>query len=289
MNRADFDKHAQDAFAVFLPLIRAYISKRLTAAVERAGGADRQALKEIKGRIEKETELSDIIAGLLPYWDEVGFRNELAGLDDDLRVVAAAHREWRDGTHNESEADEWLAATERILRALGYLPAVNRLKRVRAEIRGFAEFAKEAPPPVAEAPPPLVLGGVYTRRNVHQILGGGVQEYLPHKNNRVVCATITPASNPDAPRIILPAKGPNIVKWARVFAAQREAVPVFLKRGADQWEYVGNYRVERSSEAAGDIAAEMAKTGRNDITMVLYLTRDVAGEFVGLPAKQQVS
>jgi len=83
----------------------------------------------------------------------------------------------------------------------------------------------------------------YTRREIADTLGGGVQDYLPHHDGQVVCACLTPELNPEAPNVILAGTGPDIIRWAEVFAKQRDFVPVFLKRATNAWQYVGRYRV----------------------------------------------
>jgi hypothetical protein len=70
-----------------------------------------------------------------------------------------------------------------------------------------------------------------------------VYRYLPHRGGFVVCGCFNPALNPTAPQIVLPGEGPEIERWAEVFADQSQFVPIFLKRDANRWEYVGDYRV----------------------------------------------
>lgn len=116
------------------------------------------------------------------------------------------------------------------------------------------------------------LGSFYTREEIHEALGGGVVEYLPHKDGKVVCGCVTTDANPDAPDIILPGRGPEIQHWAEVFRHQAEPVPIFVKRAEKRWEYVGDYRVERWSEDESEIASHSLRSGRSDITSVLVLT-----------------
>ncbi len=93
------------------------------------------------------------------------------------------------------------------------------------------------------------LGQMYTRQEISEVLGGSVQLYLPHVNGRVVCGCFDPTEkmNPDAPEEVLfgePYPTPVIDKAATmVFEQGRNcnAIPVFLKRSANQWEYVGEY------------------------------------------------
>jgi hypothetical protein len=114
----------------------------------------------------------------------------------------------------------------------------------------------------------------YTRKEIHEALGGSVEEYLPTKNGRVVCGAFLPEHNPDAPMIVLAGKGPKIRKAAEQFARQSEPVPVFLKREANHWQYVGRFRVHRASTDPAEIAKHEKRANRyHTISMVLFLER----------------
>ena len=114
-------------------------------------------------------------------------------------------------------------------------------------------------------------GESYTRNEIHDAVGGGLQDYLPHRDGRVVAACLSPELNPDAPSVVLPGRGPEIQRWAEVFAEQGDAVPTFLKRGTGDWEYVGKYRVRRLATDPSEINAQRYATGRDDVSMVLHL------------------
>ena len=117
----------------------------------------------------------------------------------------------------------------------------------------------------------FLQGESYTRSQIHKAVGGGVQDYLPHQAGKVVAACLNPDLNPDAPEVVLPGRGPEIQRWAETFAKQSDAVPTFLKRGTNDWEYVGNYRVRRLATDPAEINAQRYATGRDDVSMVLYL------------------
>jgi hypothetical protein len=72
---------------------------------------------------------------------------------------------------------------------------------------------------------------------------------------------------------VLPGKGPEIEKWARVFARQAGAIHVFVKKRANEWNYMGRFRCAELNEDPAVIAPHAQKTGRDDISMVLRLTR----------------
>jgi hypothetical protein len=124
-------------------------------------------------------------------------------------------------------------------------------------------------------------GKTYKRREISDALGGGVQDYLPHSGGRVTYGAFSLDLNPQAPGVILPGTGPEIEKWALVFAEQEEPVPVFVKKRPNEWAYMGNYRCARVVDDPTTIEGFAQKTGRDDITMVLYLERDRSSEVPG--------
>jgi hypothetical protein len=106
----------------------------------------------------------------------------------------------------------------------------------------------------------LQVGKSYTRGEIHRILGGGVRDYLPHKDGQVVCGCFKKETNPNAPDIVLPGRGTSIQHWAEVFRAQTNPIPVFIKRAVNEWEYVGDYRVDRWTDEQSEIAEYSAET-----------------------------
>lgn len=118
------------------------------------------------------------------------------------------------------------------------------------------------------------LGKHYTRDEIHDVVGGGTEEYLPTKQGRVVCGAFRPDANPDAPMIILPGFGEKIERTAEIFAKQADAIPVFLKRGPKQWQYVGDFRVKKVSKDTSEIAKQERRANRQGtVSMVLFLER----------------
>jgi hypothetical protein len=114
----------------------------------------------------------------------------------------------------------------------------------------------------------------YSREEIRDVLGGGIEEYLPTSHGKVVCGAFRADGNPDAPMVILPGFGPKREKSAELFNSQGTAIPVFLKRAANQWQYVGDFRVKRLSRDPVEIAEHAARANRqNDVSMVLFLER----------------
>lgn len=139
-----------------------------------------------------------------------------------------------------------------------------RLERPKRRTTARALVTREA----------LRIGATYSRAEIHEALGGAMQEYLPHVAGRVVCACLRQDENPDAPRLILPADGPNTQHWARVFAEQQEYVPVFIKRFDAAWEYVGNFRVERTIALPSAEYRHVLRTGRRAVPFMLELEQE---------------
>jgi len=120
----------------------------------------------------------------------------------------------------------------------------------------------------------LKTGNQYSRKYIHDLLGGGIQDYLPHKNGQVVCGCFRKDLNPFAPDIILPGKGLEIMRWAKVFREQTYPIPIFIKQQSNAWEYVGKYKVESWTTDMAEIAKYAEYTGRNTITSVLFLKKE---------------
>lgn len=114
-------------------------------------------------------------------------------------------------------------------------------------------------------------GVSYTRKQIHAQVGGSLQSFLPHVGGRVVAACLRPDYDPDAPTVLLVGEGEGIEQAADMLVAQRSPVPMFLKLGTGDWKYVGEYAVERSSQDAADLAAQGQRSGRGDITRVIYM------------------
>lgn len=117
----------------------------------------------------------------------------------------------------------------------------------------------------------FIIGETYTRDEIHSRVGGGVQDYLPHRDGVVVCGCFNPDINPDAPDLVLVGTGPDIERWARVFGSQHAYVPVFLKQRTNEWEYVGDFRGRYLSDDRRAIERYKDRSGRDDITMLLFL------------------
>jgi hypothetical protein len=117
------------------------------------------------------------------------------------------------------------------------------------------------------------LGRTYTRDEIHAVVGGSLQAFLPTVDGQVVCACLRTDMNPDAPDVVLVGDGEIIVSTAEQFASQAEPVPTFLKHATGEWVYRGMYRVRFASRDPGEIAERARRADRDDVVMLLYLER----------------
>jgi hypothetical protein len=122
-------------------------------------------------------------------------------------------------------------------------------------------------------PAELRVGAEYTREDIHHLMGGSMQEFLPHVGFRIVCGAFTPRTNPDAPDIVTVPPRRYVERWARAFATQKFPIPIFLKRSVGAWEYVGNYLVEELSEDPEMVREYARRIGREDVAMLLFLKK----------------
>ena len=88
----------------------------------------------------------------------------------------------------------------------------------------------------------------------------------------IVTACLKRETNPDAPDVVLPGRGPVIEARAELFEQQGHAVPTFIKDAVNRWRYVGMYRVNRRSLDPREIAVHAARAGRSgQVSQLLFL------------------
>jgi HNH endonuclease len=118
---------------------------------------------------------------------------------------------------------------------------------------------------------PFLRHQTYTRRQIHGEIGGDVQSYLPHAGGRVVCGCFDPAMNARAPFEIDIGNKPEVLRYAAVLQEQASEIPVFLRRGNLEWEFVGNFTPIRLTRDATDLyPAKLFR--RQNAVAVLYLS-----------------
>ncbi len=118
-----------------------------------------------------------------------------------------------------------------------------------------------------------ILNKTYTREEIHEMLGGDMQSYLPHKDGKVVCGCFRLDTNPDAPNVVLVGDGDNIYAYSQVFCEQKHHIPIFIKEDFNCWRYVGDYRVRKWEEDELSIKMHSASSGRTHVLRVLKLIK----------------
>jgi hypothetical protein len=115
------------------------------------------------------------------------------------------------------------------------------------------------------------LNQTYSRAEIHNLLGGGgIQEYLPSKEGRIVAGCFVPDLNPHAPERVYVGSGPRIISQAKLAVLQKRPIPCFLKRATKEHVYVGIYRAVRMDLLPESIRLAEAETGRNEISGILH-------------------
>jgi hypothetical protein len=118
-------------------------------------------------------------------------------------------------------------------------------------------------------------GAIHTHADLIEAFGGEVKGgiFLPTREGRIVCGCITTEMNPEAPECILIGDKPRVVARAEKMADQGGAIPIFVKRGINQWEYRGMYDFVRLSREPRDFRQLAAEAGREDVVAALYFRR----------------
>ncbi|KAB8140377.1 hypothetical protein F8S13_24425 [Chloroflexia bacterium SDU3-3] len=117
------------------------------------------------------------------------------------------------------------------------------------------------------------LNTSYDRTDIQSTIGGGMNDYLPHKNRQVVGICMRPDQHPDAPDILLIGANERVYQWACVFCNQRFPIPAFVREDGDLWRYVGPLFAEAWTENRAEIGIHQLRSGRADIRRVVFLMR----------------
>lgn len=118
-------------------------------------------------------------------------------------------------------------------------------------------------------------GAIYAHADLIEAFGGEVKGgiFLPTREGRIVCGCITTEMNPEAPECVLIGDKRRVVTRAEKMADQGGAIPIFVKRGVNQWEYRGMYDFVRLSRDPRDFRQLAREAGRDDIVAALYFRR----------------
>jgi hypothetical protein len=121
-------------------------------------------------------------------------------------------------------------------------------------------------------------GRPYTREFINEQLGGGMVDYLPHNDGRVLCGCFRKDFNPNAPDVVLVGKGKKIEHYAAVFCNQEVDVPIFIKYRSNEWVYMGDYHVSSWTEDPEELKTYHMKAGWEEsdpVTRVMFLRRSL--------------
>lgn len=123
------------------------------------------------------------------------------------------------------------------------------------------------------APKWFVPGKIYSREQVHGLVGGSLQSFLPVVKGRVVAGCFWPELNPDAPEVVLPLPGPAVERAIACARGQDEPFPVLLRRQVGSWSYVGLYRALPRLPSTEELACFTRRSRRSDVWDALFLER----------------
>ena len=120
----------------------------------------------------------------------------------------------------------------------------------------------------------FIIGRDYTRDEIHAKVGGSKQSYLPTKDGAVVAACVTHGLNPQAPRVILCGRGTRIEPAGELLAQQPYAIPVFLKRDVNRWEYQGFFKAAASYTSVREFNDYVSGSGRprSEVSRVVVMS-----------------
>lgn len=130
--------------------------------------------------------------------------------------------------------------------------------------------------PERAAGQPFVYGRSYTRRDIHNEVGGNLQQYMPSVAGRVVAVCINPAPQlqPFPPRQIFVGAGSITRARAKRLSLQDEPVPVFIKQAPKEWIFEGYWRPARYVDEPRAVALEAEAAGvTRPVAAVLWLER----------------
>jgi len=121
----------------------------------------------------------------------------------------------------------------------------------------------------------IKLNQIYSRADIAKELGGSSRVFAPFSARRVLCLCLDTDKNPNAPTVLLPKGGTLRERMIEYVVNSISGLPVFIKRGNKQWEYVGDYGFDRISRKKSDIRNEHQGSTNdiNSIVAVIYMKK----------------
>lgn len=111
---------------------------------------------------------------------------------------------------------------------------------------------------------------ILTTPELAEATAGG-DDYIRTRNNEVRGLALRLDLNPEAPEVIAFGDGPRIVARAKLLLASGVAVPAYVKRGVNAWEYLGDYRATAIRWDAKTIDQHSGSRAGKKIAGVLFL------------------
>ena len=117
-----------------------------------------------------------------------------------------------------------------------------------------------------------VIGNLYSPRVQSDMHGGTPYQCAPMKEGRVLLLRLKPDHNPDAPYIV-DWESSNDPKVSQIQEqTQQKPLPVYVRRRANGWEYMGHFRVAHVATDRTTLAEREARAGHT-VSYAIHLER----------------
>lgn len=110
-------------------------------------------------------------------------------------------------------------------------------------------------------------GHEYTRAEIHEALGGSRVSCLPTRNGTIVVACLSKDFSPQAPEVVLCGQGVRTGPVSEQFSRHPGALPVFVKRESNRWQYRGQFIVTDSFSSGPRFDSHIAGSGRSPVSV----------------------
>jgi hypothetical protein len=119
----------------------------------------------------------------------------------------------------------------------------------------------------------FIVGAFYTRQQIHDVVGGELQTYLPTSNKEVVAGCFTPRYNPRLPYKILIGDAPKVVEKAKNLVSRKNIIPVFKKIAVNKWECLGYFRAVKYVDDMSELQSYADEALRDDVIGLVELEK----------------
>ncbi len=117
-----------------------------------------------------------------------------------------------------------------------------------------------------------VIGNLYDMAQQHEMHGGAHQQCAPTKGGDVTLLRLTPEHDPDAPYIVDwgSSNDPKVRQIQE--QTQQNPLPVYIRRSANEWEYMGRFRVTHVATDRPTLDKREARAG-HIVSYAIHLER----------------